>query len=210
MARDEWPPSSSPSRSERSRLTRVPACQRPSVVLPSVSAEASAANQSAPTSTAVRQQPEQPIEAPIGIAAVSGQGAAIVSRMSAPSPSGVMARTVPRAVTMPVNIQAVCLRHDNSRQHVVAEWRLAHDRVEARHGVEALDAERLHRGPAVAAHHGGRMEPGDAVHQVGAQQRGGKLCAALHQHPGDPRLAQRGQRRRRIDAGLGARRPRSA
>ena len=70
----------------------MPTCQRPSVVLPSVSAEASAANQSAPTSTAVRQQPEQPIEAPIGIAAVSGQGAAIVSRMSAPPPSGLMAR----------------------------------------------------------------------------------------------------------------------
>src|SRR5215471_12950890 len=80
-------------------------CHRPSVVLRSVSAEASAANQSAPTSIAVRQQPEQPIEAPMGIAAVSDQGAVIASRISALPPRGVMARTVPRAVTMPVNIQ---------------------------------------------------------------------------------------------------------
>ena len=98
----------------------MPACQRPSVVLLSVSAEASAANQSAPTSTAVRQQPEQPIEAPIGIAAVSGQGAAIVSRMSALSPRGVMARTVPRAVTMPVNIQATIALRSGAES---AAWR---------------------------------------------------------------------------------------
>ena len=42
----------------------MPTVQRPSVVWASVSAEASTANQSAPTSTAVRQQPEQAMEAP--------------------------------------------------------------------------------------------------------------------------------------------------
>ena len=58
-------------------------------------------------------------------------------------------------------------------------------------GVQALDAERLHRWPAIAAHHRGRMEPGDAVHQVGAQQRCGDLRAALDQHMGQARVGQR-------------------
>ena len=55
---------SSPSRNERSRLTWVPICQVPSVVFASVSADASAAKLSGVNSTAVRQQPEQAIEAP--------------------------------------------------------------------------------------------------------------------------------------------------
>ena len=44
----------------------MPGFQSPSWVLSSVSPEASTANQSAPFSTTVRQQPEQAIEAPIG------------------------------------------------------------------------------------------------------------------------------------------------
>ena len=64
-------------------------------------------------------------------------------------------------------------------------WRSAM-RVEARHGVKLLDAESLHRGPAVAAHDGRRMEPGNAVDQVGAQQRGGELPAAFDQHRVSP------------------------
>ncbi len=50
-------------------------CQVPSVVWDSVSADASTANQSGPSSTAVRQQPEQAIDAPMAIGG-SGQGAA--------------------------------------------------------------------------------------------------------------------------------------
>jgi hypothetical protein len=45
------------------------------------------------------------MEAPMGIAAVSGHGASMVRRISDPAPRGVMARTVPSAVTIPVNIQ---------------------------------------------------------------------------------------------------------
>ena len=196
-----WPPSSSPTRSERSRLTACRPASVPSVVLLSVSAEASTANQSAPTSTAVRQQPEQAIEAPIAIAAVSGQGAAIDQphvRAVAEGRDGAdgaecgddagehSGRSLLNSVSMssPRGVSAM--------------------RVEARHGVKLLDAERLHRGPAVAAHHRGRMEPGDAIHQIGAQQRRGELGAALHQHPGQPGVAQRCQRRRGIDPGLGA------
>src|ERR1700722_2323166 len=62
------PPNSSPTRSDRSRLTRDPTVQLPSLVWARVSAEASTANHvgcaPGPNSTAVRQQPEQEIEAP--------------------------------------------------------------------------------------------------------------------------------------------------
>ena len=57
---------------------------------------------------------------------------------------------------------------------------------EARHGGERVDAERLRRRPAVAAHHGRRMEPGDPVHQIGAQQGRGQLRAALDQNRVSP------------------------
>ena len=55
---------------------------------------------------------------------------------------------------------------------------------ETRHVRKPLDAERLRRRPAVAAHDGRGVEPGDAIHQVGAQQRGGNLAAALDQQRG--------------------------
>src|ERR1700722_18164310 len=68
------PPSSSPIFNDRSRLTWLPTVHPPSVVHAKVSAEASPANPSASTSTAVKQQPEQAIEAPRGIEALSVQG----------------------------------------------------------------------------------------------------------------------------------------
>ena len=90
---------------------REPTCQVPIVVHARVSAEASAANQSGPSSTAVRQQPEHAMDAPRAMEAVSGHGASITRRMSRPSPIGLIARTVPSAVIMPVNISlALCIR----------------------------------------------------------------------------------------------------
>ena len=100
---------------------------------------------------------------------------AMTSRMSAPPPSGLISRTVPRAVMMPVNIQAFL---GELAQHVVAEPNGANV-GEARHRVQSLDAEGLHGGPAIPAHDRRRMEPGDAVHQVGAQQRRGELARRL-------------------------------
>ena len=47
-----------------------------------------------------------------------------------------------------------------------------------------MHAECLHAGPAVAAHDRGGVEPGDAVDQVGAQQRGGELASAFDQQAG--------------------------
>ena len=59
--------------SERSRLTRAPCRQRPTVVTRKVSSAASTANQmrpsSSPVSTTVRQTPEQAIEAPCAMSA---------------------------------------------------------------------------------------------------------------------------------------------
>ncbi len=97
------PPSSSPTRSARSRLTRVPGCQVPSTVLDRVSAEASTANQSGPSSTTVRQQPEQAMEAPM--AGWSAQACSMTSRMSRPALIGAMLRTRPTALMIPVNIR---------------------------------------------------------------------------------------------------------
>ena len=79
-----WPPSSSPTRSERSRLTRDPTVQLPSLVCARVSADASTANQPAPNSTAVRQQPEQAIEAPsaTGGSVRNAGGVSMTRRMS--------------------------------------------------------------------------------------------------------------------------------
>ncbi len=64
------PPSSSPTFSARSRLTRVPTFQVPSVVTESVSPLTSKAIQPGPFSTTERQQPLQQTEAPKAISAV--------------------------------------------------------------------------------------------------------------------------------------------
>ena len=92
-------------------------------------------------------------------------------RMSRPSPIGVMSRTVPSAVTIPVNIQAA-LREFG--QHVVAERRIG-DAAQKR-GIASRRStpNACDRGPAIAAHHRGRVEPGDPVDQVGTQQRRGE------------------------------------
>ena len=97
----------------------MPTAQSPSVVLDSVSAEAVTANQSAPSSMAVRQQPEQAMEAPSGMLAMSAQpaGTPIIRRMSWPPPIGVMARTVPWPVTIPVNIRLSLPIRSQWREH---------------------------------------------------------------------------------------------
>ena len=92
---------------------------------------------------------------------------------------------MPIPVTMPVNIRLLsCNSVSMSSPSSVAPG--PH---ETRHGGEAVGAEGLRRRPAVAAHHRRGMEPGDAVHQVGAQQGGGDLGAAFHQHAGDAAFA---------------------
>src|SRR5215469_4603898 len=96
-----WPPSSSPARSERSRLISRPGLQLPSVVLLSVSSDTSSLKRAPPgagsTAVAVRQQPSQQIDAPSTMEAGS-HGHAIVKRPFT------AASTTPFACTRPVNI----------------------------------------------------------------------------------------------------------
>ena len=77
MAADEnveiCPPNSSPTFSERSKLTVCPTFHKPDpiIVLETVSELISTSNQSSPKSTAVRQIPSQAMDAPNVIPAVS-------------------------------------------------------------------------------------------------------------------------------------------
>ena len=141
-------------------------------------------------------------------------------RMSWPWPIGVMARMVPSAVMMPVNIRGcslackyTCSSHYEPAQSAVHHSILANSLSvssptgrmaradETRHQLQTLHAERLDGRPAIRAHHRGRVEPGDAIHQIGSQQRRGDLGAALHQDLGEAGLGQRGKTLGEIDAG---------
>ena len=94
------PPSSSPARSGRSRLTSRPGSQEPSAVFDIVSADTSASNQPSAPSATVRQTPSQAMEAPAAEASI---GAAIRTRM----PEARSTRsTRPTSVTIPVNMSA--------------------------------------------------------------------------------------------------------
>ena len=76
----------------------------------SVSVDTSTANHASPSAVAVRQQPEQAIEAPRTAGAPACRkpgGVLITSRMSAPSPIARRSLTLPRPLTMPVNIHAL-------------------------------------------------------------------------------------------------------
>src|SRR5579875_3642417 len=190
------PPNSSPSFSARSRLTRVPAFQRPSVVRASVSAEACTANQSLPTSMTVRQQPEQAIEAPSGMAAVSGHGAAMTRRISCPAAGGMTSRTVPSAVMMPVNIALVHRKfaHEIGTTDLHA---LAH---ETRHFLQPVKPQSFHSRPSVSAHDGRRVKPYQPVHKFLFQERCRNLRAAFHQNACDPLLGQSAETFLKIDA----------
>ena len=69
----------------------------------SVSPEASTANQSAPFSITVRQQPEQAIEAPSATSSTANR-VAIANRVSVVSVWRASAATRPTSVTIPVNM----------------------------------------------------------------------------------------------------------
>ena len=150
--------------------------------------------------TAVRQQPEHAMEAPI--AGGSGQLASTTSRMSRPAAIGSTLRTRPTAEMMPVNIQAALRLNSVSMSSPMARLSGAH---EARHAGQVGHAESLGGGPAIAADDARSMEPGNPVHQPIPQQPGRDLGAALDQHPGQPGLAQRGEPAGQVHATLAAR-----
>jgi hypothetical protein len=87
-------------RSGFSRLTAVPSSHEPIVVHASVSADACTENSPGASATTVRQAPEQAIEAPSGMAEASNAVAIVSSRRSPRR----RRFTLPRSVTMPVNI----------------------------------------------------------------------------------------------------------
>ena len=138
----------------------------PSVVQARVSAEASTAKLSALTSTAVRQQPEQAIEAPSAIDAGirpwrrddETHILAVANRLDGADGA--------KAVMIPVNIQARPLEFGQhiatQRCHAMAD--------EAGHHSKFFDPETLHRRPAVAAHDRGGVKPRDPVDQAGANE----------------------------------------
>ena len=95
-----WPPSSSPIRSERSRLTASPFAQRPAVVTSRVAPDACTVNQPSPLSIAVKQMPEVAIEPPSGISA-SGRRVSMVMRRPSSSP---ISRILPTSLMIPVNM----------------------------------------------------------------------------------------------------------
>ena len=84
-------------------MIRLPSFQSPRWVLARLSPETSTANQSGPFSTTVRQQPEQAIEAPMAIGAMSCR-VRTTKRRSPLLPPGVTEVISPMSLTMPVNM----------------------------------------------------------------------------------------------------------
>src|SRR5271155_1623621 len=119
-----WPPNSSPTRMGRSRLTRSPVFQSPSVVFDSVSPDAVNANQRSlalPLSTTVMQAPEQAIDAPTSMALTSY----CVAITTCVSPRFSMCRTWPTSVTIPVNMAHYLGCGDEAFQHIGAQGLVA-------------------------------------------------------------------------------------
>ena len=136
----------------------------------------------------------------MGIEAVSAQGAAMLSRMSAlaakgrdaadraercddtgehyrpPSPCGGKG---PRCSMPPPpnplpqgegeKYRSPCIRLPPNSLIMSSPSRVSATR-ETRHVGEMFDAERLHRGPGVAAQHSRCVKPGNMINQIGAQQ----------------------------------------
>ncbi len=183
------PPSSSPMRNDRSRLTRDPdgpasqlgmrqrlgrGIDREPVRVRTPPPSGSSRNRRSRRRARPADRPGIP------------PGVAITRRMSlCRSPIGSMARTVPRAVTDSGEHSILPFEF---AQHVVTDGGNAMP-LEARHHGKFFDPESLHRRPAVAAHDGGGMKPGDPVDQIGPQQGGGDLAAALRPAPASVRPA---------------------
>src|SRR5277367_1814024 len=141
-----WPPSSSPTRTGRSRLTGSPTFRSPSVVLDSVSPDAVNANQRSlvlPLSTTVMQAPEQAIEAPTSMALTSY----CVAITMCVSPRFSMCRTWPTSVTIPVNMAHYLGCGGEAFQHIGAQD-LQSNTLETRRFVKAQGRQRIDGRPS--------------------------------------------------------------
>src|SRR6266851_4069658 len=111
-----------------------------------------------------------------------------------------MARTSPRSLMMPLNMALKLGRTAIGFQDILAGfYRLA--ACEAGRVDKTLEAESGDRRDAVAADQARRAEPGEAIDQAIAQQRGGEMRAALGEHPRHAARAERPQPRRHVDPG---------
>src|SRR5262245_4630115 len=167
------PPSRSPSLSERSRLTRVPDRQSPSVVSPSVSGTASTANPAGVTSSTVRQHPEHARLSPT-LASRTTSRAAIQKRR--PCARSSTRSTVPSSSISPVNTSALQV-HDQAR--VVAESRPRPGRPRDR--ARERQVEPLAPAPAAAQHARCGVEH-ESLDQPGPEERASEGRPALQQH----------------------------
>src|SRR5215469_16402305 len=162
------PPSSSPTRMGRSRLTGSPVFQLPSVVFERVSPEAVTANQRSlafPLSTSVMQTPEQAIEAPMSMAPTSK----CVVMTTWVSPRFSMCRTWPTSVTIPVNMAHYLGRRGQAFQHVAAEAPKSGS-VKTRRFVQAQRGQRFDRRMSAAAEHGGCRKYLEAVSKAAIEK----------------------------------------
>ena len=187
-----WPPSSSPMRSERSRLTVSPTAQAPAVVTSRVAAEASTVNQS----VALVDRGEAD--------ARGGDRAAerdLGERQ--PGPDGHAPAAAVGDLEHPADIG------DDPGEHDAPSVRVHDIRLHARHApasgcASAPGVRHSASASAPSAPTAGRPSPpisSGAWNQAsrstrrGAQQRCGERAAALDQHPGDPARRERGQTR---------------
>src|SRR6185437_15463841 len=181
------PPSSSPAFSARSRLIPVPTRQSLSVERARVSAEAWTANQSAPRSITVRQTPAQATDAPSARSLVSS----LVPMMKVVSPPTRISRSVP----ISVNISAC---PGQGFEHVFAAS-LDAEALEAPRRGERRHAEGFNGWSCVAAEQGRCLEPGEAVDEIGLQQRPGQLRPAFDEDAGETALGERRQGTREVE-----------
>src|SRR5512132_3644848 len=177
----QWPPSSSPTRSARSRLTRAPAPRPPSVVRATVSGTAVAWNTPSWTRSTVRQTPFTATLAP-------GSG-------SAPNPERIASRsppaalptrsTVPTRDTMPLNTMLLAARRarDRTREPHVASDAPHRERTDRDRLLEALAPQVGGPGGRRGAAQEKRRDPhGHLVGEPRAEQRRVHRGSPLDEH----------------------------
>ena len=178
----------------------MPCFHSPRWVLSRLSPDTSTANQSAPFSITVRQQPEQAIEAPIGDRRHVVPGAhdeAAVVRLAARRDGGDLADVGDDACE-----HARYLSPSRQVSSVSPPSERARSKVEPGREIQPVEAQFPDRRAAVAAQHEPRPVAADAVDQSRLQEGGGDLAAAFDQHAGQTALAQRPRRRRNIHPSL--------
>ena len=146
-----------------------------------VSAEALTANQLGPVSTTVRHGPEQAIDAPSAIEAVSNAGLDLELRIAArhdrPHPADIGDDPGKHGFRR-LSVSLVAFQEIGAK--------LLHaGQMEARRGREAIEPEQGRGGQPVCANQHRCTEPGNSVDQPRLKERRRHTAATLDQEPGD-------------------------